>query len=490
MDHGNERREAAIVQKAQPIGLPYEKFRPSNDGLAVVFKDNLCGLINMEGEEVVPVRFASYSSEGMYIFKNGAEELRYERPEEFATENQRRLAVKKEKYLLPGFKIIGGGLNGLSNKKGEIVVPALYKFASAHKDGYIVASFDSKTWGVIDVKHNTLYPFTASKMGDWTKNRLLPVRSDKQWALLQFPSGEEVIPFGAYEYIEVYDPDKEIFKAKREGKTGLINARQEIILPFDFTYISQSDHYVQELACGNNKRAYWNSRIGYISECMFDKIQNLKDSLIIVKKDTLWAVIDAKNAKEIIPFSPFEIEKKEEYFHSKKKYNFKMQQTAKGKLNGLYDRKGKLVFPHDSVDIHVFPDLTFFIMPDYLKSSTECEHRAADGKILRTLPKEGVEVRDRYWIFNSKNPEGKYQATNFSYLDKPGHENYYSMVGKLNENLRMVKKGVYFGLTDNEGKVIIQPVFEAAEPSKDGYIRVKYEGKWGVLQNPLFDYFE
>jgi hypothetical protein len=54
----------------------------------------------------------------------------------------------------------------------------------------------------------------------------------------------------------------------------------------------------------------------------------------------------------------------------------------------------------------------------------------------------------------------------------------------------MVKKGVYFGFTDNEGKVIIQPVFEAAEPSKDGYIRVKYEGKWGVLQNPLFDYFE
>jgi hypothetical protein len=33
-------------------------------------------------------------------------------------------------------------------------------------------------------------------------------------------------------------------------------------------------------------------------------------------------------------------------------------------------------------------------------------------------------------------------------------------------------------------------VFEKMEPCNDGYFKVKYEGKWGVIQNPLIDFFD
>ncbi len=481
-------KQLLFNEKVEPIGMPYDKFIAFNNGLALVYKNDLCGLINMKGEELVPLKYKTYIPGNPYRFRNDSEEFLFDALPEFVTENEKRKAKNSERYLLPGFKIMSHSSNtyGLLDEKGKTVVPSLYFFGAVHPDGYIVATFDNKTWGVIDTKHNTLYPFTADKLGEWTATRLLPVRSEKRWGVLRFPSGEEVIPFGEYEHIEVYDPDKELFLAKKNNLQGLINVRQEVILPFEFTYISQADHYAHELSLPNKKRGFWNSQNGFRSDCIYDNIQNLKDSLVIVRKDSLWAVLDAKNGREVIPFSTFQPEKKGAYFLMHNMYNHK----RKFLLYGLVTRTGKEVYPLDSVGITVFPDNTFWVQPKHLDSATECEHRTPGGKILRTLPKVGVEVQDLYWIFNSKNPEGKFQATLFSYLDPPGKERYYQSVGRLQENLRMVKQGIYFGFTDNEGRVVIPPAFDAAEPSTDGYIRVKYKGKWGVLQNPKFDYFQ
>lgn len=130
-------------------------------------------------------------------------------------------------------------------------------------------------------------------------------------------------------------------------------------------------------------------------------------------------------------------------------------------------------------------------IPQYVDASKLCEHRSPDGKLLRALTKIGVYLGNHnFWIINSKNPKGEYETTYFPYFDPPGKERYFQGVAELKENLRLVKQDNKWGFTDDEGHTVIQIVLDAAEPSADGYIRAKYQGKRGVLKNPRFDYFK
>jgi hypothetical protein len=481
---------------AENIGLPYDRFNAFNNGLAVVYKNNLCGLINQSGEELVPVEYAQFKqSEKTYIFTKPDGERRFDALPDFVSPNVKRVEDAKARSVVKGHIIIDKSKNekGLLNMKGDTVVPPIYRFGPIHqKLGLIVASFDGKTRGIIDTHNQTLYPFTADRMGDWTASGLMPVRFEKQWALLRFPSGEVVFPFGEYEYVETYDPHQELFIVAKNNLRGVVNSKREVILPLEYTYISAYTHTTTELiGADNKKRGFWYRPNGFKMEPAFKSVRNLNDSLVIVSKDSLHAVLDAKTGREIIPFSTYQIDKAGNYFDSHIKFNFEIQHTYGGHLHGLYDRSGQLIFPHDSVDITVFPDNSFFVIPQYVDASKLCEHRSPDGKLLRALTKIGVYLGNHnFWIINSKNPKGEYETTYFPYFDPPGKERYFQGVAELKENLRLVKQDNKWGFTDDEGHTVIQIVLDAAEPSADGYIRAKYQGKWGVLKNPRFDYFE
>lgn len=489
MEAGKDGKRLLFNEKGENISRPYEKFVALDGGTALVFKNQRWGVVNQQGEEIVPVAYHRYTANGLrYVFFKENEEKVYLAPPEKVFPNVQRVNDARAGAVLAGHYFIGSGKNcGFLDAKGDTVVPPLYKFDAIHPAGYIKATLDLKTWGVIDQKHRTLYPFKAEKMGVWTNSGLLPVKADKQWGLLRFPKGEVVIPFGAYDFIEVYDAKKDLFLVTKNKLQGLINAQQKVLLPIEYSYISQSDHVTTDLV-KNGLHGYWHRPSNRLAEPAWRRIHNLNDSLCILSTDTTWGVVDVKTGRMIIPISKFEIGKDGPYFVSNLKYDPTIPTTDGGRLHGLYDRQGRTVFAPDSVDIVVFPDGTYFTYPHYKKrASNKSEHRKPDGTVIRTLPKTGI--FEKYWIRQSTTPEGKYNLSYFSYLDPPGQERYYDSIDKLTEHLRRVKQGDKFGFTDAEGRVVIPVMFNAAEPSQDGYIRVKYEGKWGVLQNPKFDYF-
>ncbi|MCC6725368.1 MAG: WG repeat-containing protein [Saprospiraceae bacterium] len=487
-------KQSLFNEKGQNIGLPYDRFYPSNNGFSVVMKDSLFGLINMTGEELVPLKYKGYriKDKGLFFYSD-TKEVTYATPSYYITPNEKRKAALGVKEFLPGLYQVSFSHReiGLVNEKRDTVVPPLYKFGAVHQKGYIAASLDEAKWGVIDTKNKTLYPFQADNMGTWTKSGLLPIRYEKEWGLLRFPSAEVVIPFGKYEYIETYDAENEQFIAKQNGKQGIINAKQEVIMPFEYEYISSSSHVTNSLTVGKGKVGFWYRPNGFVHEPVFERVRNLEDSLVLVDSNSTYALMDAKNGKVIIPFSEFYLERKLDYFIGNNSYSLMRKPRPVAIEQVLYDRNGKLLYGPDTVDISVFPDGTFFVRPIFTDTGNESQHRTADGKVLRRLPKNGVEVQDRYWIFSSTNQEGKYVPNTFSYLDPPGKENYLNKKqgSKLNENLFVFRQGKFYGYTDIEGRVIIPFVFDDAEESTDGYLRVKYQGKWGVLQNPKFDYF-
>ncbi|MGB4850019.1 MAG: WG repeat-containing protein [Saprospiraceae bacterium] len=477
------------------VGLLYNKFNVLENQLAIVYIDSLCGMINQQGEEVVPVKYKSYTREGLnYTFKNKNEERSIAVLPNIKDKNVQRVADAKARSFLPNvyYIQISKNENGLLDLNHDTLVPPIYWFGPVHPSGLIVASFDGKNWGIIDSHHKTIYPFTAQHFGrwsgGWTKSGLIPVKKDNQWALMRFPKGEIVIPFGKYEMIETYDDINDLFLVTQNKLQGLIDTKGKVYLPCAYKYISEADHNTTELAGPDEKRGFYFRRTGFLQEPIYNSrsISNLKDSLVIVHRDSTHAVINSKNGKEVIPFSKYEIVRVGNYFES-----FTSSYSFNHLIQGLYDRTGKLIVQHDTIDIYVvLEDNSFWVCPQYKDSGQNFEHRTSGGKLLHSMPKKGAKFeRFGFYIKGVMNGDGISTAKQFFYRDANDEERYYEAVGKSIENLRMIKREGFWGFVDESNKVIIQPVFDDVVPSRNGYIKVKYLGKWGVLQNPTFDYF-
>ena len=472
--------------KGEQIGLSYDKFILRLNTI-IVYKNKLCGVINQQGEELIPVEYERYVPKSDHlVFIKGTEERSYQPPPVKTLPNVERANELTARSPIVGYSFTGQhNQRGLINAKGLTVVPPLYAIGTFHASGYITAQLD-KNWGVLDLKHQVLHPFTLNEVGAWTKSGLLPVRQDKQWAVLRFPKGEVVIPFGVYDKITVISPDKELFQVKNATGVGIIDAKGKVLLPLEYEYTDAT--YPETIILQQNRLlGTWHPASGYLVEPKYRRIDNRKDSLCIVQTDSTSALIDVKTGKEIIPFSPFNLKKAGPYFISEKAYE---HPSSSFRMHGLYNRKGQLLIAPDSINIEVYDDGSYFIYPHFKKSTQFSEHRTADGKLLRSTDKMVMAVHDHDWFHVVQTPEGKHTSKHFSHLDPPGKEQYYDKLGKAEENLRLVKQGDKWGFTDKEGRIVLPLVFEAAHPSLDGYIRVKYEGKWGVLQNPKYDYFE
>lgn len=482
--------------RVECISLPYDRFIAFNNGTAVVYKNNLCGLVNMAGEELVPVAYERYKQEReTFVFTKSDGERRFDAPPEVVPLNLQRVEDAKARSVVAGHYFIKGpGVfsSGLLNLRRDTVVPPIYRFDAIHPAGYMVGTFDGRTFGVIDTRHKTLYPFTAERMGKWTKSGLLPVRVEKKWGLLRFPSGEVVFPFGEFEAIEVYDPNRDIFLVTQNKLQGLIDLKRKVLLPCAYTYISQYDHVTTELVDNLNKHGFWHRPTGYLQAPAYKNVGNLGDSLVIVAKDSTYALMDARNGKLVIPFSNFQIERVGNYFDSHKPILWRGRLSLDDYIHGLYDRKGNLVVPYDTADIVIVPkDNTIWICYPFMDSSKVWEHRTLNGKVLATIPKKGADLKNEgYYVSRSLYGYAVETAVKMVYTDAQGREKNYEYINGLKENLHRVKLGNFWGCVDANGKVVIEPVFEVLETSKDGYIKVKYKGKWGVLKNPKFDYFE
>jgi WG containing repeat len=486
--------------KLECMSLPYDQFKVYNNGTALVDKGKLCGIINMKGEELVPVKYTrtiqmTELDGTTFTFVGPDEKREFEMPHGYVLPSKKSAEDAKARSVVAGYYRIMNRLHysmGLLNMNRDTVVPPIYRFIDVHPAGYIAATFDDKTYGVIDVHHKTLYPFTADRIGKWTKSGLIPVRFEKKWGLLRFPKGEIVFPFGEFEYIEMYDPEKDLFIITKDNLRGVIDLKKKTIVPCAYKYISEYDQITTRLITEQEKFGFWFRPTNFIHAPEFKTISHLNDSLIIVTVDSLKGVMDAKTGKYVIPLSEYQIESIGNYFDSHKPLDWRARTTHERHIHGLYDRQGNLVIPHDTAAIVIVPkENTFWICYEEEDSSRVWEQRDLHGKILQTMPKKGADLKKAgYFPTLYRFGNGVTTARKITYTDAQGQERLYQFISdQFYENLRRVKLNDRWGCVDEEGKIVIQPVFEQLETSQKGYIRVKYQGKWGILKNPRFDYF-
>lgn len=463
----------------KPLLDTIEKAVFTQSNYLVVSRKGQWGAVDNKGKVKIPVEFERYVQVGnRFVFFKGTKETELTVTPAPQFPAVQREIDEKAKAPLPGYYMVSQNKkSGFLNAKGDTVVPMIYTFGAIHPDGYIAASLEPNHWGIIDKNHKTLRLFTADRFEQWTKSGLITVVENKKYGVLRFPENTEVLPFGKYEIIEVYDKNKDWFMVTLGGKKGIVDANDNIIMPAEYTYVQKNDTRIAILL-KDRLRGYWIPSLGIKVEPAYSEIDVVNDTICVVRTDSTSAVIDIERGKELIPLEKGYFRKWKGYYVWAKNG----EAFSNGRYRALYDLDGKLVFKSDSSAIHIFSDRSFLVESG-TKPTKDTEHRSSKGELLRSW--KAFSAFPSNDCFIRVNPD--YRKNSFFIVSDPvGQEFIYDDVPWAVENVHIVKKDKMYGLVTKDGKILARPVLDAVLPSRGGFIRVKYQGKWGVLVNPAY----
>lgn len=171
---------------------------------------------------------------------------------------------KDRRYLIP---FVQGSLIGFINKDKEVVIPAKfeivlddfdYKSSLVRVGKYVPVTLTDerghkttylyKRYGLMDEKGNMVLPieFESIAKPHFAYDETYTVRSLKKGYAVFGCSGEEIVPFGKYDYIDGFEEKLARVKIgskgslSREGdKWGLIDESGKEILPVEYSRIDQ-----------------------------------------------------------------------------------------------------------------------------------------------------------------------------------------------------------------------------------------------------------
>lgn len=208
-----------IKNKKEVVEFAYQSVVYNKDtNLIAVQRSEQYGVLNLKGENIVPIEYRGIKFNGIYICAKGYEEDTY-------------FDAKGEKITngFTGMKEVAdadcyittdkNNLYGLADKNGNVIVLNSYLYIDYAFDGYFVAYKEGQGLGVIDKSNKVIVDFeydVLSKIGD--KKLLKAVKMGKEDITTIFSKDmrkiatlSDMLIVIANDYIEAYNNDEEIF---------------------------------------------------------------------------------------------------------------------------------------------------------------------------------------------------------------------------------------------------------------------------------------
>lgn len=235
----------------------YNSVSPFKDGYCVVtkLKDGkfLRGVIDLRGEEVVPVKFTEYISS---YFDGGY------------------FRITKE-----------GGGSGIIDSTGKVLIRPIYKKTRGgiKYDQAIVQNSEDK-WGSVSINGGTILDFVYKNIGNWSDERALLEYSNGKFAYANTKG--KTITDERYDYAR--DFESGIALVVKNGLIGFIDNNANTVIEHQFSdYMIINDVEKDPL---NNME--------YIKKSEYFMMD---EGYIIVKKNGKWGYINSKG-ETVIPF--------------------------------------------------------------------------------------------------------------------------------------------------------------------------------------------
>ena len=322
-----------------------------------------------------------------------------------------------------------------------------------------------------------------------------------------------------------------VYKCQRNGKLGLVNAQDIILLQCEYSSIKHSGEYVYLVKNGKNGYAELKGtdEVKSLIPCIYDKLESYsKDAPMRATYNGKEGMIDGNN-KIIIPF---------EYSNIGKFYNvgaYNMAWVEQDGKYGIYNIDGTVIQPWDIEKAYVMNEnsgTTYLTFDDFPDSSTPYIHIVGNGmtgvlsgKTYKTVipckygyispiinerafykanNKWGImdiqnnSIQDAIydkikinnnWLSDAFTTEGIFQDNMYVFIgDKQGMIDKngkafipvkYDSLGVFSENMIVAKCGNLYGYINSNGEECIPLTYSHADNFSEGLTAVKNEkGKY------------
>jgi hypothetical protein len=487
------------------IPLQYDDVGHFIDGFALVCKDGKWGVIDTEGNAVVPLIYDNSSHDWVYhneiYFANGVIPMLLDGKWGLVNSKGKEVTVFKyddirwdAEFFDDLMEVRIGRYNGkygYVNNKGKEVIPAIYDEIRWHTDYELVYARKDRKYGFVNKQGKTIVPFKYDgvgkyycdyyddyHMGFWDGLQLVNVGEcdARRYGYID-TAGIEVIP-------PVYEDARRfrqgLAAVKWNGKWGFIDNKGTVVIPFQYDKANDfwgkgHDIYNQSLSHDEdvaqvevNDKWIWINRTGaqVTAPRKFEKTGSDFASLVVRDEDGLYGVIEEKTGKTIIPL-------RHKYCIRDFNNNF-IAVSDNGKW-GLTDYSGNVIIPLKYDYLHIENDNLFIIELNRKYQFIDIYERALIKQYDSFFNPHGNGIA-RVEL------DGKYGFIDRNYIEIIPVI-YDDAAKEFSENLICVKLNGKWGYIDKTGKTVLPFQFESAQNFGEGLEAICRNGQWMFIDH-------
>ena len=344
----------------------------------------------------------------------------------------------------------------------------------------------------------------------WYEENVLKVKKDGKYGVINL-EGKELTPY-QYEGISAVQGIRNTLKVTKDGKSGIVNEEGKEILPAqyaDITNLGKSNLEGFIVKAGDGKYGIVDNSNQVIIEAKYDEIQKIYGNDMYVVKKEGKQVLLKKDGTEVLTSGYDEIKEilknVENGIIYKKDGKYGIMKTTgeitvapdyeelKESKSGIFIAKinGKygIIDLQKAVKVeHIYKSITYNEKADiYIAEKEDYTNDIIDNAFAVRQTGILIDLDDEKEYLELKQGE-EYKYYNFKFEEKNIAE------VQVNNNLFKSKKDGKYGFLDKDGNVVIDYQYDdATQQNAYGFVGVKKDGKWGsidkngtVVQEPTY----
>jgi hypothetical protein len=378
---------------------------------------------------------------------------------------------------------------GFTDLKGDTLLrPDRYysNFGKMHYEQQFMIAIDgvSDKAGVIDKDGSILIPFVYDKINPALfADRFFIAQKEEKFGVLN-RNNEVVLPF---EYEMLFPvPEGDVLIAQKDGKKGVINITFEEVLPFEYDKVDIFKPLVLKIQ-KKGKIGFYAIPTQKHTPVQFSKVIFFGKPAYGVTYFENFALFDTYSGKFLTDTIFTEITRKGAYYEAAS-FHFdtvQMDTTSillKRRDYMVLDTLGKVVFESDKPVVYLMDDL--FVQRTEKNDTVFIYDLKTNA---RSIFEGGDMVFKRDETFYAEHRITQIQKNVYAFTDEIMTNDFtvYEYIGPPKDHLRVYKKNGKFGLL-HQRIPVTPPLYDEIKHINNGMIKAKFNGKWGVLENPFY----
>lgn len=492
-----ERETVVFNSDGKTLSTPYDALNSYyHTNIIMAEKDKLFGLIDTLGQVIKPPQYKNLRRvrRGVYkgTFPDGREELIQVEESDGLTDADRKKALSNNSKKMKDRIIIIAKADkkgyllyyGFTTMDGDTLL-APDRYASNHlnisyeQQAMIATDSETGKQGLFDKDANIVIPFEYDKIWhDPMENGYVLAQKGNQYSTINLDGSlrasmraDKMYPMRAHPYQ----------KAIIDNKQFLYNDQMTRVLPEAFDHIRDPANKNWTMLSKNKQKGFFSLKSGKYTPPAYKKISTpIRYDVFGVATGEKFALFNVHRGDLLTDSIYHMIQKAGPLYKGVlvKKDSVLKDSTYRQVEVTYYqmlDSEGRTLYGPVSKRIHHAVDSLH--IEKLHEDSIILHHfftgrqRLVTGNDIKFYPNNVIRTsRERYYFTDELFNDGT--ARSFEYLSD-----------KITEGVRLFKQNGKYGLIHQQ-KVVAEAEFQELKDIKDGMIKAKLDGKWGILKNP------